>query len=285
MFVSKNEEKSLLDNLKITFPDSSKRTLLIWIKNGRVLVDNKEIKNKDFIVKKDQIISLKSKAKEIPANIKIIYEDPYFLIIDKPHNLLSVPKDTPGSISALKILRKYFNSTDIFAVHRIDRATSGLLVFAKSTTSLDKLKELFKKHDITRKYLAVVKGDFKEDEGSITNYLIENENLKVSITSEEKGKIAITDFKTIYRNKTFSFLALSLQTGRKHQIRVQLANLGFPVFGDKKYGIDNMFAKRMYLHAFLLDFIHPFTDKKMHFASRIPEEFSAIGADKIRNIL
>ena len=217
---------TLLEFLKTKFPDSSNRTISNWIKNGRVIIDSTVITKSSYILKKDQKIILKSNEKKLPLKIDIVYEDNYFIIVDKPPNILSVPKDTPNSTNVLKILRKNYNTLNIFAVHRIDKKTSGLLVYAKSKESLSLFKDIFKKHDIIRKYLAVVNGSFKEESGTIENYLIEKQDLKVYITSKEFGVKAITHFKTLYRNKNFSFLSLTLETGKKHQIRVQLKNIG-----------------------------------------------------------
>lgn len=271
--------------LKKKFPDSSYRTILSWIKNKRVSIDGVIVKKSNQLVKKSQEIKLISKEKILPHKIKLIYEDAFILVIDKPTNLLSVPKEEPNSINVLKILRKEYDTQDIFAVHRIDRETSGLLVFAKSFTILEKLKLLFKNHDIERKYLAVVEGYFPEDSGTFVNFLYEKKDLKVAISDENYGEKAITHFTTLYRNKNYSFLSLSLETGKKHQIRVQLKEKGFPVLGDTKYGNKKNPFNRMALHAYLLKFIHPATGKKMNFVSSLPDKFSALGADKIKHLL
>ena len=276
---------TLAEFLKTKFPDSSNRTISNWIKNGRIIIDNTVITKSSYIVKKDQEVTFKSNEKRLPLKINIVYEDPHFIIVDKPPNILSVPKDTPHSTNVLKILRKNYNTLNIFAVHRIDKKTSGLLVYAKSKQCLSLFKEIFKKHDITRKYLAIVNGSFTEESGTIENYLIEKQDLKVYITSKEYGVKAITHYKTLHRNNNFSFLSLTLETGKKHQIRVQLKNIGYPVVGDKKYGEEKNPIKRMALHAYLLEFTHPFTRKKVSFLSPIPKEFFFLGAEKIKKLI
>ena len=275
----------LQDFLKSKFPDCSNRTILNWIKNGRISVDNIVTKKGAFILKKGQNLSIQSKDKSLPENVKVIYEDPFLLIIDKPNNLLSVPKDTPNSINVLKILRQKYNTRNIFAVHRIDRDASGLLVFAKSADALEKLKKIFINHDLKRKYLAIVEGLFDEDKGTWETFLIEKGDLKVYPTRENEGMKAITHFETLHRNNNYSFLSLILETGKKHQIRVQLKEKGFPIVGDKKYGNKNDPIGRLALHAYLLEFDHPFLKKTVSFTSPLPKEFFHLGADKIVDLL
>lgn len=277
--------QKLQDFLKLKFPDSSNRTILNWIKNGRILVDNRVVKKGSQLLSKGQSLSLRSKDKSLPQNLKVIYEDPYLLIVDKPTNLLSVPKETPNSINALKILRQSYNTKEIFAVHRIDRDASGLLVFAKSLDCLEELKQIFIKHDLKRKYLAIVEGNFLEDNGKWESFLAERRDLKVYVTAEKEGLKAVTYFKTLHRNNKYSFISLTLETGKKHQIRVQLEEKGFPIVGDKKYGSKNDPIGRLALHAYLLEFKHPFLGKMVSFSSPVPEEFFNLGADKIVSLL
>jgi 23S rRNA pseudouridine1911/1915/1917 synthase len=276
---------SLQEFLKKKFPDCSNRTIASWIKNERILIDGKPTKKNSHYLTKDQNLTFLSKEKILHSNIKLIYEDSFFLIVEKPTNILSVPLDTPNSINVLKILRSTYNTKNIFAVHRIDKETSGLLVYTKSFIALEKLKEIFKRHDIKRKYFAIVEGFFPENEGKWESYLKEDQDLKVRSAPKEEGLLAITHFKTLYQNKNYSFLSLTLETGKKHQIRVQLAERGFPVVGDKRYGSDVNPIKRMALHAYLLEFSHPFTKKKMSFFSPLPKDFFSLGADKIKDLL
>jgi 23S rRNA pseudouridine1911/1915/1917 synthase len=276
---------TLQEFLKSKFLDCSNRTLLNWIKNERIAVDNMVIKKGSFTIQKGQSVEIKSKDKTLPQKIKIIHEDPYLLIIEKPTKLLSVPKDTPNSINALKILRQEYNTKNIYAVHRIDKDASGLLVFAKSQDSLEKLKQIFINHDLKRKYIAIVEGRFMEDKGTWESYLYEKRDLKVCIVKENEGLKAITHFETLYRNNNYSFLSLLLETGKKHQIRVQLEEKGFPIVGDKKYGSKKDPIGRLALHAYFLEFKHPFTGRTVSFSSPLPKEFFHLGADKIINLL
>lgn len=276
------KNNTLLEKALEQFPDSSRRTVANWIKNGRILVNQLIVTNPLFQVT-NEAIELRRKDKIIDEKIKIIYEDKYIVIIDKPDNLLSVPAETTA-VNALKILRKHFQSNEIFAVHRIDLETSGLLLFAKTKKSMDLFKEIFKKHDITRKYLGVVEGHLNTKRGTLQSYLKENEDLSVSITDKYQGKLAITEYNTLFetvnKNKKLSFLSLSLKTGKKHQIRVQLKDLGHPILGDKKYGKKEP-SCRMFLHAYLLSFVHPFFKKKCTFISQPPIEFQKIANKNI----
>ena len=213
--------------------------------------------------------------------IKIVYEDREVLVVDKPPRLLTIGTDKERENTAYYILTDYVRKgclksrNRIFIVHRLDRDTSGLVVFAKNERA-----KLFLQHqwDKTEKrYFAVVHGMFAEKSGTITTYLTENKERVVHSTSDASiGKLSTTTYEVLKEAKGYSLLNINLVTGRKNQIRVHLAEKGHPVAGDKKYGKKDDGHKRLTLHAYLLSFIHPFSGKRMTFKTEIPAYFTGI---------
>lgn len=273
--------ESAIEALKRLYPDSSKRTLLTWIKFGRVTTGGQVVKRPDWPILDGQGIEVSQKNQvESFRGLKILYQDRWFVVIDKPTGLLSVASENPHSIHALGHLRAYFGTPSIYAVHRIDRETSGILLFARGKESEERFDSLFESHSLKREYMAIVEGHMSSQEGTWTSYLMEKENFDVVTTTPDNGKIATTHYQVVRRSKKFTYLRLQLETGRKHQIRVHCKESGHLVCGDKRYGSQCNPAKRMCLHASLLQFIHPFTGKEVIFTSPTPKEFLTLGFEK-----
>ena len=239
--------------------------------------------------------------KNIP--IRIVYEDQYIIVIEKREGLLSMGTARgKEEITAHSLLNNYIRNTAprrgryapqprIFIVHRLDRETSGLMVFAKSEEVKRTLQDNWDEIVTERKYVAVVNGCYHQQQpaepiqGTIRTWLKENSAYIVySSPKNNGGQLAITHYKVLDTNpKTRkSLMELDLETGRKNQIRVHMQEIGTPIFGDKKYygGIqahleENKKARRLYLHAFTLNFIHPVTGKEMKFTTGIPGHFTA----------
>lgn len=269
-----------LEALKKIYPDSSRRTLQTWLKNRRFRIDGKPIMREDILLEPGQVVVAQEtfRAPKIPG-LKIIYEDRHLIVIDKPVGLLSVPLDeAKAKRDALGLLRQHSGTDQIFAVHRIDRETSGILMFARGKESEEKFDVLFERHDILREYFAIVEGRLKEDQGTWKNNLFELPSFHVIESPEGKG--AVTHFSVIRRSAKYSYLKLRLETGRKHQIRVQCQMAGHPVVGDQRYGSVENPLKRLCLHACTLGFKHPFTQKEVKFTSPLPPIFQALGAGK-----
>ena len=279
-----SENSTIFEALKKIFPDSSNTTIRNLLKKRRIYVDNVLIVNAKEIIEKDKTISIHEIIKKSPSGVKIIFEDEHILVINKPEGLLSVPLDEEKTENALSILRKYFSTKNIFVVHRIDKKTSGVMMFAKNQKAIDKLNLMFKNHELKRAYLAIVEGNLKENEGVWKSYLTENKEYNVrSVENEEEGKIAITHFSVIRRSKHFTYLKLNLETGRKHQIRVHCKDSGHPILGDKRYSPSSSPISRMCLHYYFLDVLHPITGKKMSFSAPIPQSFKKLGVIKFSN--
>jgi RluA family pseudouridine synthase len=217
-------------------------------------------------------------AKSLPRGLVILYEDRDILVVDKPAGLLTMGTDTDKTRTAYFILTDYVRKgysksrNRIFIVHRLDRETSGILVFAKNVEAKLRLQEQWKETE--KKYLAVVHGRFERKSETITTYLAENKAHFVYSTSDtRKGKLSQTAYKVLKETKDFALLEVDLLTGRKHQIRVHLAGIGHAVVGDEKYGKGGRDHARLALHARAISFKHPFSGKRVTFETNVPEYF------------
>jgi tRNA pseudouridine32 synthase/23S rRNA pseudouridine746 synthase/23S rRNA pseudouridine1911/1915/1917 synthase len=228
--------------------------------------------------------SSKPRYRPLPFGLVILHEDRDLLVVDKPAGLLTVATDKESARTAYFVLTDYVRKgvaksrNRVFIVHRLDRETSGLLVFAKSEAAKRTLQDDW---ESTRKrYLAVVHGRMEKDAGTIENYLAESGPDKVYATADPRnGKLARTDYRTLKRTKAMSLLEVEIPTGRKHQIRVHLAGIGHPIAGDKKYGKPGDTAKRLALHARTLAFNHPHSGKPVAFEAPVPEVFTTLVGD------
>lgn len=222
-----------------------------------------------------------------PKGISILYEDRDLLVADKTNGLLSISRDQAGDQSAYSRLTAYVRKGNpksnkrIYIVHRLDRDTSGLLVFAKSEEVKSFLQESWA--DFKKTYFAVVCGTPKKKEDLITSYLTENAAHRMySIADPAKGMLAKTRYRVIKESPSYSLLEVDLLTGRKNQIRVHLADIGHPVAGDEKYGAKALGVRRLMLHAFSLTLLHPFSKESMTFESKVPGSFDALVMQRSR---
>jgi len=216
-----------------------------------------------------------------PQGLTILYEDQDIIVIDKSPGLLAVKANYEKQRTAHRILTDYIrrgssiSTKHIFVVHRLDRETSGVMVFAKSYRAMESLKRQW--GGVTKKYMAVVHGIPAEKSGTITSYLAENDEYEVSSVGDpEKGKPARTRFKVVKESKKFSLLEIDLLTGRKNQIRVHLAEYGHPIVNDDKYGKRGRPGGRLALHSWSLSFNHPHTGKRLFFEAKVPEYFESL---------
>lgn len=264
----------LLEALTLLSPQSSKNTLRVWIKSGRVCINQILAKNANDIVSEGQVITVGQKKKIIAEDIEILYEDNDLVFINKPAKLLSVSTAYEKGSTAHSLLRDHYHPRRVLIVHRLDQDTSGVMVFAFNQPTLDGLKALFEVHHLQRSYTAIVEGRMEEASGTWESRLIEDANYVVRETNDEtEGRTAITHFKTCAATKRYSWLELTLETGRKNQIRVHCQSAGHPVVGDKKYGAVTNPTKRLCLHAHLLALQHPITKKQLKVESPVPEDF------------
>jgi len=271
------KEQPLIEALAAMFPDSSKRTLRSWLKAERVAIDGMVEKFGSAPVKKGQIISLSDKKKRLEEEVEILYDDGAIVAINKPEGLLSVASESETRRTAHAVLKRHFRPRRVHVVHRLDRETSGVMLFALNEKTRDELKTIFEKHAITRKYAAIVEGRPSPKEGSWRSYLVEDANYYVHETEDKnRGELAISHYKTMGRSKKLSLLEVTLETGKKNQIRVHCQSAGHPVVGDAKYGSKSNPVKRLCLHAHTLYLTHPETGKKLRFHAPIPQPFNQL---------
>lgn len=267
----------LLEALVLLFPESSKTSLRSWIKNGRITIDNIAVKLHQQLVSKGQTIALSARSHYVKENLRILYDDRHIVVIDKPEGLLSVSTDYETSLTAFALLKEKYYPRPVYVVHRLDQDTSGVMLFALSEKALEGLKATFAAHNIKREYVAIVQGRMPPQAGTWQSYLFENARYMVKPTTDPtKGELAITHYKVTKSTRAYTRVDLTLETGKKNQIRVHCQQAGFPVVGDKKYGARSNPIKRLALHAHSLAFCHPITGKAMHFVSPIPELFSQL---------
>lgn len=206
--------------------------------------------------------------------LNILYEDKYLIIIDKPANLLTIStekeKDRTLFAKVYDYLKKKNKNNKVFVVHRLDRDASGIVVFAKDMKTKTYLQNNWDK--FTKQYVAVIDGKINDNKGTLKSYLMETKTHLTYSVTDKNGKLAITDYEKVLENKKYTMLCLKLKTGIKNQARVQLADLGTPIVGDKKYGTKKDPIRRMALVANYLSFIHPNTKENIEIDIDIPNE-------------
>lgn len=261
------------------------------IKEGYVKVNSKEVKAKYLVKQGDEIVVTLPKPKKLDINaekipIDIVYEDDDVAVINKPQGMVVHP--APGNYSGTLVngllyqLNSLSNINGVIRpgiVHRIDKDTSGLLMIAKNNLSHKELSKQLKEHSITRRYLALVYGNFKEDKGTIDapigRHPIDRKKMAVV---DKNGKEAVTHFKVLERFKEYTLVEAKLETGRTHQIRVHMSYIKHPVVGDRIYGVkkERFNLKGQLLHAKILGFVHPTRKEYMEFNSELPSYFERI---------
>lgn len=220
-------------------------------------------------------------AKYQPKGLPIIYEDKDIIVVEKPSGLLTMGTERDKSRTAHSILNDYVRKGDprsrnrIYIVHRLDRETSGILLFAKSEATKTFLQGHW--NETEKHYLTIVYGSLTPKSGTISSYLAENSALTVYSTPDQTlGKLSHTEYTVLKEARGFSLLDIHLLTGRKHQIRVQLSEQGHPLVGDKKYGKGNDPYGTLALHARSLSFTHPVNGRRLTFETAIPEFFTRL---------
>lgn len=273
---------SLLDALGDLFPDSSRTTLRQMLQSGRVRVNAATEKDAKRALAAGDVIEVgqKSQARALPEGLSILHEDDDVIVVLKAHGLLTVATERERETTAQAYLNAYLKQKGgerIHVVHRLDRETSGVLVFAKSFDAREALKEQFAEHDVDRIYVAVVEGELQPDNGTIRSHLRERRDLRMeSVEAHPDAKLAVTHYKTLKTNGRYSLLEITLETGRKNQIRTHLAEAGHPVVGDRMYGSEANPLDRLGLHARLLGFDHPTTGRHVVFEAAVPGSFEKL---------
>ena len=276
------EQEELLKFLLANLPNKSRNKVKSILKNRQVFVDGKAITQFNYLLKPGQVVTLGKNTPKPAANqvfgMTIVHEDKDLIVVNKKAGLLTIATENEKRDTVYSILSNYVKDQDeknkIFIVHRLDRETSGLMMFAKNSEMQGLLQESWKQTISERSYLAVIDGKMEKPEGTYHSYLFESKAFKVhSSQIPEKGKKAVTHYSTLKSNNQYSLLKVTLETGRKNQIRVHLQDLKHPIIGDKKYGSNSNPIGRLGLHAWVLAFRHPITGEMVRFETSIPGSF------------
>ncbi len=278
------QEDTLLNYLLSLFGDKSRTTVKSYLAHRQVAVNGMPMTQFDAVLHAGDELTVNFKAgfSIFKHNrLRLVYEDEYILVVDKGYGLLSMSTERIKTGTAYSILSDYVKSQNpgnkLFIVHRLDRDTSGLMMFAKSKGIQEQMQHNWHNIVLERKYVAVVEGVMEQPEGVVRSYLAENAVYQVySTDNPEEGQLAITRYKVLRGNNKFSLVELDLETGRKNQIRVHMHDLGHSIAGDRKYGAHGSPLGRVALHACKLRFAHPVTRKEMNFETPVPPRFLAI---------
>jgi 23S rRNA pseudouridine1911/1915/1917 synthase len=278
------ENCELLNFLIAQMPDKSRNTIKSLLSHRQVSVDYKICTQYNRLLTAGQeIIINKGRVQEQSTHkgLKIVFEDQYLIVIEKHQGLLSIASDKEKIITAYSILSKMVKRENpdnlIFVVHRLDRETSGLMLFARSHEVQQLLQKAWQDAVVERSYIAVVEGCVVKEQGTITSWLKENKALVMySSPKPNDGQKAVTHYKTLQKNENFSMLEVQLETGRKNQIRVHMKDIGHSVIGDTKYGATQNPIGRLGLHARILSFRHPVTGREVRFETPVPGKFLAL---------
>ena len=254
--------------------DYSKSKIKSFFKYKKVSVNNKVIDKLPYKVNTNDTIEI-SLEKEVKTPFRIIYEDNEILVVDKKAGLLTIGSSASDTDTLYRMVRKYAteNKFQVFIVNRLDKETSGIVMFAKSERFKMLYQDNWNELVTKRGYIAIVEGTIKKD-GRIENLLYEEKNTFVH--SSKIGKKAITNYKVLKYNDKYTLLDINIETGRKNQIRVHMSEMGNPVVGDKKYGSHIDPIKRMCLHSYELVLRHPISGERLVFESEIPKIFDKL---------
>lgn len=275
------EDAPLMEFLEKKLSGYSRNTIKALIKHRQLLLDGHTVLTRhDYPLKKGVVVDVLSSAQSVASGLNhpklsIIYEDEHIIVVEKKEGLLSVKTPNTPEESATHLLNQYLRPQGrdhyIYVVHRLDRETSGVMMFAKSKEVQQTLRDNWKKYVTERSYVAIVDGVMEQQKGRIESYLTEDiKKVMHSSPVDNGGQLAITNYTVISTNGRESLVRLNLETGRKNQIRVQLQSIEHPVAGDVKYGSRNSRYGRLCLHAETLRFKHPVTGKPMAFSVPVP---------------
>lgn len=277
------EENTLLPFLFQLLNEQSKSSVKALLARGQISVNGKLTAQFDTPLKPgDEVLVSYERGKVEFSNplLSIVWEDDELIVVNKKEGLLSVSSERVKERTAYHLLSDYVKKSDpankIFVLHRLDRDTSGLMMFAKNMRMQKELQSNWNSAITARSYVAVVEGRPEKDSDLLISNLTENSRMQVYVTAEGEGKEAITRYRTLSSNGHYTLLELDLETGRKNQIRAQMQSIGNSIAGDDKYGAETDPAGRLMLHARRLFFIHPATGEEMRFETRIPTTFTSL---------
>lgn len=270
------ENEMLIEFLKKMFSNLSKNSVKSLLHNEKIFVNGNMTTKYNHELNIGDVVEIREK---VAKNIDIIYEDKDIIVINKPSGLLTVATEKEKNKTAYHLVMEYLKKKNknnrIFIIHRLDKDTSGIIMFAKN----ERAKHLYQDNwnDIVKKrcYYAVIDGKMENKEGTIKSYLKENGNMVYSV-KDRSGKLAITEYKVLKERKNISLLDINLKTGRKNQIRVHMKENKTPILGDLKYGEKSKLINRLALHAYKLELINPVTKKLLIFEASMPNEIKTL---------
>ncbi len=280
--VSVQEKAVLLPFLVELLKDQSRSSVKALLSHGQISVNGKATSQFDALLEPNDVVMIsyeRGKAAFSHPLLSIVWEDADLIVVNKREGLLSVATAKVKERTAYHLLSDYVKKEDprnkIFVLHRLDRETSGLMMFARNRGVQEKMQSDWSRMITERSYVAVVEGRPEKEADLLVSNLAENAGMQVYVVAEG-GKEAITRYKLLRSNDRYSLLELSLETGRKNQIRAQLNGIGHPIAGDMKYGATSNPGARLMLHARKLFFIHPVSGEYMRFETQVPSAFMAL---------
>lgn len=278
-------ERRLMEFIMASMPDASRNDVKKWLRYGHLTVNGRVGTVFDVPVPPGAEVAL-NLSRPFPVfrhpRIELVYEDDDVMVINKGYGMLSVgTQSKKKEENAFDIMREYVKRVDprnkLWVVHRLDRHTTGLMMFAKSERAHDVLRHNWNNIILERLYVAVLEGYLEQDSGFVKSRLAENSQFVVySTDAPGEGRLAVTHYEVMGRGNGYTLAHFSLDTGRKNQIRVHASDIGHPIAGDRKYGAKTSPINRLALHAQTLRFAHPVTKKDMNFQSPVPREFAAV---------
>ena len=277
LIVRKNSEllEYLYENL-----DMPKKRIKQYLVHGSVYVEDDRVTQYNYPLVAGMRIMIDTNSRNLKKlPFEVLFEDDHLLVVNKPSGLLTIATEKEKERTLYHIVRDYVVSRNphgrIFIVHRLDKDTSGIVLFAKDERTKNQLQENWNEYVRLREYCVVVHGHPKEDSGQIVQYLKETKTKLVYVARGEDGKKAITNYSVVQSNEDYSMLKVTIETGRRNQIRVAFASKKIPIVGDKKYGSKDK-ANRLFLHANRLKIYYPVIKKDILFETSIPNEFKKL---------
>jgi len=276
----------LLAFLLAARPEVKRTRVRQWLRHGSVNVNGQSVTRANHLLQTGDVVSVRDKdtvraARLLPLGMKVVFEDATLIVIEKPDDLLSMASAKERDHTAYAFLTEYVrrgnrqSSARVWIVHRLDRQTSGLMVFAKTEAAKRALQAHWDTTD--KRYLAVVEGHPPADRGVLSSHLDESVPFKVySAAPSERTRHAVTHYRVVKRNATRALIELKPETGRRHQLRVHLADTGYPIVGDNKYKARTDPARRLGLHATFLQFMHPTSGAILTFDSPLPKALARL---------
>jgi 23S rRNA pseudouridine1911/1915/1917 synthase len=277
------EEGELLTFLLENLTSKSRNNIKSLLTRKQVLVNDVVVSQYNYRLVKGDIVKITSFRNENLAkmDLKIIFEDDYLIVIDKPVGLLSVSSDKEKEVTAFRYVNDYLRTKNpnarAFVLHRLDKETSGVLMFAKNNELVNAMHKNWNRIVTKRIYYAVIKGKLPENSGVIRSFLHQTKTQKVySGSKNDEGKYSETHYKYLRGNKEYSLYEVELNTGRKNQIRVHFSDLGYPIINDDKYDGPSAPVKRLGLHAHQISFVNPINKKAYTFKSPLPKSLATL---------